>query len=147
MKTSKKGIELIKRHEGVKTTAYLCPAGVWTIGYGHTGKEVRVGSTLSLEEAEELLRSDLTLFEEVVSKYVESTLTQNQFDALVSLIYNIGAGAFLGSTLFRLVNTTPNHPEIEMEFNKWVNARGRRLPGLVKRRADEAKLYFSHLEN
>lgn len=143
MKISKKGIDLIKKHEGVRTTAYLCPAGVWTIGYGHTGKEIRAGSTISLEEAEELLRSDLVLFEDVVSKYVESTLTQNQFDALVSLVYNIGAGAFLGSTLFRLVNTTPNHPDIEIEFAKWVNACGRRLPGLVKRRADEANLYFN----
>lgn len=147
MKTSNNGVELIKKHEGVRTSAYLCPAGVWTIGYGHTGKEVRAGCTVTLEQAEEQLRADLSLFEDVVSKYVESTLTQNQFDALVSLVYNIGAGAFIGSTLFRLVNSSPNHPEIEIEFSKWVNARGRRLSGLVKRRAEEAKLYFSHLDN
>ncbi len=145
MKTGKRGIELIKKYEGLRTTAYLCPAGIWTIGYGHTGDEVRAGYKMSAEQAEEQLRSDLKLFEEVVTKYVETTLKQNQFDALVSLIYNIGAGAFIGSTLFRLVNSKPNHPDIEAEFGKWVNARGRRLPGLVKRRDEECKLYFSHL--
>ncbi len=143
MKTSREGLELIKRHEGFREEAYLCPAGIYTIGYGHTGNEVKEGCTITPEEGEILLMADLERYESVVNKFVSAPLTQSAFDALVSFSFNVGAGAFLGSTLFHLVNSDPHQREIADEFNKWVNARGRRLEGLVKRRAEECNLYFN----
>lgn len=140
MRTSKKGIELLKRFEGFMPEAYRCPAGVLTIGYGHTSG-VREGDRVTEEEAEKLLRSDLMDAEEDVERLVRVPLTQNQFDALVSFVYNVGMGSFFSSTLLKKINNDPNDPTIPDEFRKWVKAAGETLPGLVKRRDAEAKMY------
>ena len=141
-KTSEEGVALIKRHEGCRLTAYRCPAGVPTIGYGHTGKDVRMGMTISQAQAGELLRKDLEVFERGVENVAPATLTQHQFDALVSFAFNLGTNALRTSTLLRKVKQNASDPTIRGEFGKWVNARGKRLPGLVARRKDEADLYF-----
>lgn len=148
MQTSAKGLQLIKDHEGFRSKPYLCPTGVPTIGYGSTfypgGRKVSLqDKPVSESEATELLAVVLTKFESAVNDLVTATLTQNQFDALVSFVYNIGPGAFTKSTLRRKVNADTSDPTIAAEFAKWVNGGGKKLPGLVRRRADEAKLYFT----
>lgn len=142
MKTSPKGIALIKEFEGLRLKAYKCLGGVWTIGYGHTAG-VRPGMVISEAQAEEYLMADLIAFE----KYLNGlglALDQNQFDALVSLIYNIGIGNFQKSTLLRKARVNPNDNSIMDEFLKWVYSKGRVLPGLQRRRLREMKLYFSN---
>ena len=134
MKTSSKGIELIKLYEGYEESAYRCPAGVWTIGYGHTGG-VYEGQTCTREQAERWLREDLKNAENAVNALEPSRpLRQNEFDALVSFVYNLGAGNFSGSTLRRKVLANPDNPTIRDEFGKWIYADGRIQPGLVTRR-------------
>jgi lysozyme len=142
MKTSQKGIELLKRHEGLRLTAYRCPAGVLTIGYGHTGPDVTPGKTITPEEAERLLRVDLTMAEGEVNWQLPG-IAQNRFDALVSFVYNVGAGAFRTSTLLKKAKANAGDPTLRAEFAKWNKGGGMVLPGLVKRRIDEAILYFS----
>ena len=141
MKTSQKGIDLIKRFEGFSPTAYLCPAGVWTIGYGHTAG-VREGDSVDEDTAEDFLREDLADAEGAVEKHVKVPLKQWQFDALVSFTFNLGAGNLYNSTLLKKVNRNPDDPAIRQEFGKWVHAGGRVLPGLVERRKAEADMYF-----
>ena len=142
MKTSKRGIDLLKAHEGLRLTAYNCSAGVLTIGYGHTGPDVTAGKTITQAAAEQLLTADLRWAEEAVNAALPG-INQNQFDALVSFVYNVGAGAFKSSTLLRKAKANANDPAIRAEFAKWRNGGGKVLPGLVKRRAAEAELYFS----
>jgi lysozyme len=141
MKTSQRGIELIKKHEGLRLAAYLCPAGIPTIGYGHT-KGVKLGQVITETEAEQFLIEDLKTSEQEIDSH-NLRLNQNQFDALVSFVFNVGAGNFRSSTLLRRVRLNSNDNDIENQFKRWVYANGRVLPGLVKRRNDEAKLYFS----
>ena len=140
MNISDKGIEFIKKEEGCVLTAYKCPAGVWTIGYGHTAN-VKSGDKITLEEAEELLRCDLKYFEDVVNKYVKIEISQNKYDALVSFCYNVGTGNFISSTLLKKVNDCCCDDEICEQFNRWVYAKGKKLPVLVARRKREADLY------
>ena len=140
MKTSNKGIELIKRHEGFRNKAYKCPADVWTIGYGHT-RGVNNGDGITEMEGERFLRQDLAHAEAVVNSQ-RGDLTQNQFDALVSLVFNIGSGNFTRSTLLRKLKVNANDPTIAYEFSRWKYGGGKVLPGLVKRRKDENDLYF-----
>lgn len=142
MNISQNGINLLKKHEGLRLTAYRCPAGVWTIGYGHTGAEVKPAMTISESEAEKLLRADVALAERAVNKHVTSVISQNQFDALVSFTFNVGAGAFKESTLLRIINKDPMSANIYTEFLRWINAGGSPSPGLRKRREDEANLYL-----
>lgn len=137
---TREGIELIKRHEGLRLEAYRCPAGVWTIGYGHT-QGVSAGQKIDKYEAEMLLENDLTKFEAGVRRLV-GNLAPHKIDALVSLAFNIGLKAFMGSTLCRKVKADPADKSIAAEFRKWVYAGKTKLPGLVKRREDEAKMYF-----
>ena len=142
MKTSHKGIALIKEFEGLRLKAYKCPGGVWTIGYGHTAG-VKPGMVISEAQAEEYLKADLIAFE----KYLNSlglAINQNQFDALISFIYNVGTGNFSRSTLLRKVRANPQDNSIMDEFLKWVYSKGRVLPGLQRRRLAEMKLYFSN---
>ena len=139
MKTRNK--EIIKQSEGLRLEAYLCPAGVLTIGYGHTGSDVREGSRVSREEAENLLTRDLERFEKDILKMVKVELTQNQFDALVSFTYNVGSGALKTSTLLKKLNAG-NYMEAADEFLKWTKAGGKELPGLVKRRRTERALFL-----
>ena len=140
MKTSDKGIGLIKRFEGLRLKAYLCPSGKPTIGYGHT-KDVKLGDVITEEEAEQLLLEDLIVVENEINKH-NLDINQNQFDALVSFVYNVGVGNFRTSTLLKKIKTDPNDKTIANEFKRWVYSNGKKLPGLVKRREEEAKLYF-----
>lgn len=143
MKISKQGIDLIKKFEGFKPYAYLCPANILTIGHGHT-RGVRLGQTCTEAEAEQFLIEDLELAEAEVNKVAEKVdLTQGQFDSLVSFTFNLGAGNFKNSTLRRKVLNNPADPTIMGEFGKWVYVRGKVSPGLQRRRLEESKLYFS----
>ena len=142
MKTSPKGIALIKEFEGLRLKAYKCPGGVWTIGYGHTAG-VKAGMVITEAQAEEFLKEDLVSCENAVNNQ-KLSINQNQFDALVSFIYNIGTGNFSRSTLLRKVKAHPQDNSIMDEFLKWVYSKGHVLPGLQRRRLAEMKLYFSN---
>lgn len=140
-KISDKGINLIKRFEGCSLSAYKCPANVWTIGYGHTGADVTQGKRISQEEAERLLRQDLTVHCNNVSKLVKVPLNQNQFDALVSFEFNVGYGNFSKSTLLKLLNEK-KYKEASEQFGRWKYAGGKVLAGLAKRREAEKELFL-----
>lgn len=148
-KTATKGVELIKEFEGCRLTAYKCPAGVWTIGYGHTGtvdgKAVASGMTITAKKATELLKSDLARFEAAVNSYVTAPITQNMFDALVSFAYNCGAAALKTSTLLKKLNAG-NYDGAANEFPRWNKAGGRVLNGLVRRREREKQLFLLNAE-
>ena len=145
MQVNKSGIQLIKTFEGCLLNAYLCPAKVFTIGYGSTrylnGAPVKQGDKITQQEAELLLSDTLNEFSHQVSKVVTSNLTDNQFSALVSFAFNLGVGSLQKSTLLKKVNANPNDKTIEQEFLKWVNAGGKKLSGLVRRRQAEWNLY------
>lgn len=138
---TQKGIDLIKKFEGCKLEAYRCPAGIWTIGYGHTNG-VYQGQTITQYEADKMLENDVVKFEMGVRNLV-GNLPDNKIDALTSFAFNLGLGALRDSTLCRKVKANPNDLTIRNEFMKWVNAGGKRLQGLVNRRQAEADLYFS----
>lgn len=141
MKTSITGINLIKRWEGFRNKAYLCPANVWTIGYGHTAT-CKPGQVISTARGEQLLRDDLSSFEQALYDLVKVPLTQNQFDALVSFTYNVGVGAFGKSTLLKLLNQK-QYELAACEFKRWVHGGGKKLTGLVRRRKAERNLFVS----
>lgn len=142
MKISKNGVEFISRHEGCRLAAYKCPAGVWTIGYGHTGPDVVYDLVITQVRALELLGSDLATAENAVSRE-KLRLSQNQFDALVSFVYNVGTGNFQRSSLLKMLRVNPANLNIRTEFAKHNKAAGTTLPGLANRRKAEADLYFS----
>jgi lysozyme len=139
MKISPDGLTLIKTFEGLKLTAYLCPAGVPTIGYGTTAG-VTLGQAITAAEAERLLREDVAAFERGVSEAVKVPLEQHEFDALVSFAYNVGLGAFRTSTLLRLLNRGDKESAAK-QFDRWNKANGKPLAGLTRRRAAERKLF------
>ena len=139
MRTGRDGVELIRHFEGCRFDAYLCPAGVWTIGYGHTA-DVKEGDSIDQEAAEAFLIEDLEKFEQAVTRLVEVPLTQQQFDALVSWTFNLGAGNLAESTLLRKLNNY-QYAEVPEQMMRWVRAGGQVLEGLVKRRAAEAALF------
>jgi len=145
MKLSQNGIDLIKKHEGFSEKAYLCPAKVWTIGYGstfyHSGQRVNPTDKITKEQAEILLRQVLEKFEKEVDIITRDDLKQGQFDALVSFAYNVGVNALKNSTLLKKVNGYADDFAIAIQFRKWVNAGGRKLQGLVNRREDEIRLW------
>ena len=150
MELSQKIKQMIKGWEGCKLTAYRCPAGVLTIGYGHTGSDVTPGKTITQAEADRLFDADVRKFAEKVAPLFSGVvLNINQFAALVSLSYNIGSLSVKAPTLLRKVKANPNDPSIRAEFLKHVNARVngvlKQLPGLVKRRTAEANHYFGQL--
>lgn len=142
MKTSDKGLSLIKGFEGFRGRAYKCPAGVWTIGYGHTGLEVKSGSVITEWQGGELLKKDIARFERAIDNLVKVPLNQNQFDALVSFVFNVGEVAFSKSTLLKLLNAK-DYTGAAAQFPRWNKGGGKVLPGLVKRRAAERKLFES----
>ena len=142
MKTTPKGIALIKEFEGLRLKAYKCPGGVWTIGYGHTDG-VRPGMVISERQAEDFLKAELIAFEKYLND-LRLAINQNQFDALISFIYNVGTGNFSSSTMLRKVKANPLDNSIMDEFLRWVYSKGRVLPGLQRRRLAEMKLYFSN---
>ena len=140
MNISKNGIEFIKKEEGLVLDAYLCPANVWTIGYGHTNS-VKKGDKITEEQAEDFLVNDLLYSERIVNKMVKVKLNQNQYDALVSFVFNVGSGNFINSTLLKKLNAGANNDEICVELRRWVFSKGRKLPVLVARRQRECELY------
>ncbi|MGK4197935.1 lysozyme [Fusobacterium sp. HC1336] len=142
MKISDKGIEfLIKEEGGIKLKAYKCQAGIWTIGVGHTGKGVKEGMEITKEKAIELLKGDLRRFENVVNKSIKVTLKQHEFDALISLAFNIGASAFSKSTLVKRINAGSDMKDVEEAWKMWRKGGGKVLPILVRRREREVKMY------
>lgn len=142
---SRQGLDLICRFEGFSPIIYMCPAGYPTIGYGHLITEANKEQFLDgvdEDEALDLLRQDVAVAERAVLRLISVPLTQGQFDALVSFTFNLGAGALQRSTLRRKVNCE-EHADVTDEFMKWVWAGGRKLKGLVKRRANEGRHYMS----
>jgi lysozyme len=138
----KSGLDLIKEFEGLKLRAYLCPAKVWTIGYGSTGPHVTPGKVITEKQAEELLKDDLDRFEKAVTRLVTVPLRQNQYDALVSFAFNCGIGNLESSTLLKRVNARLFDNAVT-EFAKWNKGGGKVLAGLTRRRAAEAALFKS----
>ena len=138
------GLQLIKEFEGLRLDAYICPAGVWTVGYGSTGEHVYPGQTITEPEAEELLRKDLWRFEDCVSSRVKVELTDMEYAALVSFAFNCGCGALQESTLLRRLNAGEPKPRVfTEELPKWCRGGGQVLPGLVRRREAEVALALS----
>lgn len=142
MKTSKEGIDFIKSFEKLRLQAYLCEANKLTIGYGHT-KNVRLGQTCTVAEAEQMLAEDIAIAEKAVNT-INQELTQNQYDSLVSLCFNIGNENFKTSTLYRKVNADPSDPTIKGEFVRWIYCKKKKSKGLTRRRIEEAKIYFNN---
>ena len=144
MKVSSKGLELIKEFEGFSSVAYLCSAKKATIGYGNTfwedGTPVKIGDQISKERAETLLKHVVDNFSVAVEVDIKIEVTQNQFDALVSLAYNIGLGAFKNSTLLRQLNRG-NFVGASQEFLRWNKSNGKPLLGLTRRREREKLLF------
>ena len=139
MQLSGKGHDILKYFEGCKLAAYQDSVGVWTIGYGHT-KGVHEGMTITQEQAESMLLEELKEYEGYVEKYVEVELTQEQFDALVVWVYNLGPTNFRNSTLLKRLNES-NFEDVPEQIKRWNKAGGQELAGLTKRRASEANLF------
>lgn len=139
MRASDEAVALISHFEGCRLDAYLCPAGVWTIGYGHTFG-VREGDVIDQEAAEALLIEDLEEFEGYVTALCQCGLEQHQFDALVSWVFNLGPGNFESSTLLRRLNDG-DLGAVPDEIRRWNKAGGRVLDGLVRRREAEAVMF------
>lgn len=139
MQPSADCLDLIKKFEGCKLKSYKCPAGIWTIGYGHTGPAVVEGLEINQAAADAYLAADVGTFADSVAKLVK-TATQAQFDALVSFAFNVGAGALKKSTLLRLHNAG-SYESAAAEFMRWNKAGGVVLAGLTRRRKSEADLY------
>lgn len=141
MKASVDAYELIKQFEGLRLEAYLCPAGIWTIGYGHTS-DVSPNSFITIQEADEYLHRDVAAIEMQLNK-LNLSLRQCQWDAIVSFVFNIGIGNFKASTLLAKICINPDDNSIIDEFLRWVYANVKVMRGLQKRRLTEMKLYFS----
>lgn len=153
MRVSSHGLEFIKREEGLRLTAYQDSANIWTIGYGHTGN-ILPGDQITREQAEQLLHDDLIYFEWQLMRAIKVPVTQSQFDALVSLIFNIGPGcqgkrsglislkSGRPSTLLRYLNAG-RYQDAAEQFSCWIYAGGRALKGLIERRAREKILFLS----
>jgi lysozyme len=152
MKLSSKGFELIKKYEGFSEKPYMCSAGYPTIGYGNryyvNGLEVTMhDASISKNEAVYLLSFIVDDFSEDVTNLLNTPVSQNQFDALVSFAYNLGMGSLKSSTLLKKVNADPNDATIPQEFVKWIKAGGKSLRGLAKRRTEEAHIFINGYEN
>ena len=139
--TGTAGVALIRAFEGFSPEPYVCPAGVLTVGYGHVVADgERFDAPLSPEEGEALLRADLPRYERAVCRLIEVPLSDPCFDSLASFTFNLGEGALAASTLRRLVNAG-RLEEAAPQFDRWVFAGARKLPGLVRRRAAERALW------
>lgn len=139
-KASDNALTLLKSVEGVRLKAYQDGGGVWTIGYGHTGPDVVPGLVISQQRAEELLALDVKKVEDVINSMVKVALTQNQYDALTSFIFNIGGKQFSTSTMLRLINQG-QFVLAKDQFARWKYDNGKEVQGLVNRRAKEAELF------
>ncbi|MBR2607101.1 MAG: lysozyme [Bacteroidaceae bacterium] len=152
MQISDKGLQMIIAFEGLELKAYKCPAGVWTIGVGHTGGvdglPISRGLMITEEQAMALLREDVGRFERYLNRQsFAKILTQGMFDALVSFIFNVGTGAFQTSTMRKKLCMGASAEEVAREFGKWVygtvGGKKEKLPGLVKRRRRECEMFLS----
>jgi lysozyme len=142
MHINERGLALIKSFEGCELDSYRCAAGVATVGFGHTGPDVRIPMTITQERADELLENDLRRFEQGVSAMVEGVpTTSDQFSAMVSLSFNIGLGAFAGSTVLKR-HKLKNHLGAANAILMWNRGGGKILNGLIRRREAERKLYL-----
>lgn len=139
MKYSERGLDLTRAFEGCRFRAYLDGGGVPTIGYGHT-KGVKIGDECDMAQAVAWLRADVQEAVDAVNRLVNVSLSQNQFDALVDFVFNLGAGAFSGSTLLRLLNAC-DYAGAAGQFGRWNKDNGQVVSGLTRRRAAEAKLF------
>lgn len=137
------GLALTRQFEGLRLEAYQDCAGVWTIGYGHTGADVISSKRISEFEAEALLRGDVKTAVACVNRVVTVPIRQNHFDALVDFCFNVGVQAFTRSSLLLTLNRG-RFEEAAAEFGKWVHAAGKVMPGLAKRRAAEAAMFRGH---
>ena len=139
------GMALLRHFEGLRTKAYLCPAGVWTIGYGHTG-EVKPGQTITSEEAEALLREDVERFVRGVRRAIEGTpLNAYRFSALVCFAFNVGMGKFEKSTLLKKIKAQ-DFDGARLQFFRWNKVKGKVSPGLTRRRSAEAALFGGEIK-
>lgn len=142
MKTSQGGLDLIRSFEGLELEPYLCPAGKWTIGYGHVLLEGEPHKPITVAEALALLALDVVTAEKAVSRFaIGIFLTQNQFDALVSFTFNVGIKAFAESTLLKRVQERDRSGAVT-EFLRWIHDKDEEVPGLKRRRKAESELYL-----
>lgn len=140
--TSARGRAFIAQFEGRHLKAYRCPRGIWTCGIGSTGADIN-GETLWTDaECDARFADDLRRFEDAVNAYVKVRINQNQFDALVSLSFNIGVANFRASTLLRKLNKG-EYGGAAAEFGRWIHSGGQMLPGLIRRRAGERDLFLT----
>lgn len=139
MNIGTKGLEMIKHFEGLELNAYQCAAGVWTIGYGHT-KGVQKGMVISEDTANEMLVEELNEYENYINTLVNVELNQNQFDAMVSWVYNLGGGNLKASTLLKVLNAG-DYAGVPAQMMRWNKAGGKVLEGLTRRRQAEADLF------
>lgn len=137
------GKSIVRKFEGCKLTAYLCPAGIPTIGYGHT-HNVKLGDTCTQQQADEWLEDDFFYATSDVKAVVKVPLTDNQLDALASFVFNLGVRKLIQSTLLKKLNAK-DYTGAANEFDKWVFAAGKKLNGLIARRAEEKKLFKGEL--
>lgn len=142
MTTSKAGMDFIKGFEGLRLNAYKCPAGVWTIGWGHT-KGVRQGQVITEEQACDFLVEDVAPIERLLNT-MGINFRQEQFDALVSWIFNLGSGNFQHSTLLKRIMSDASDEEICAEIVRWVYSNGKQLAGLKRRRVAEANMFVGY---
>lgn len=141
MKVSEAGLALIRKFEGLRLSDYICPGGIRTIGYGHTGADVKQGMKISVDQANELLLGDVAKFERSVNELVTVAMTQGMFDALVSFTFNLGAGSLKRSDLLRRLNSGDMIGAGD-EFLKWNKAGGKVLTGLTERRKAENRVFM-----
>ena len=139
---SENGLILTEKSEGVMLTSYQDSGGVWTIGYGHTGPDVGPDQSITREQAEQLLEQDLLSAEQTVNQYVEVPLSQEEFDALVDFVFNVGEEAFVNSTLLKLLNEQ-DYEGAAQQLPRWDKCQGRVLQGLLTRRQAEEAMFES----
>jgi len=142
MKLTPAGKKLIQEFEGLSLVAYKCPAGKLTIGYGHTGADVTKDLVITATKAGEILEADIARFAFKIRPLIKYPINDNQFSALLSFAYNLGAGALAGSTLLKKLNSG-DVKGAATEFGRWVFCGKDKLPGLVRRRAAEKALFIS----
>jgi lysozyme len=145
MEYSEAGLAKTKEFEGLRLNAYQDSGGVWTIGYGHTGKDVKRGMTITQEQADDLLKKDVQWAVDCVNKAVTQAVNQNQFDAMVDFTFNVGCGAFRGSTLLRKLNAGDAAGAAE-EFLRWKFVKGVEVAGLLRRRQADRTLFLTPVQ-
>jgi lysozyme len=135
-----RGLAMLKKAEGCKLAAYQDTGGIWTIGYGHTGIDIKAGVVVSQSQADRLLLEDVAKAESAVDRLVHVPLTPGQRDALTAFTFNLGAGALQGSTLLRLLNAG-SYDEVPNQLRRWTHDGGHEVRGLVNRREAEIALW------